>query len=122
MPNLVEMDEQVSLSAQMERTDRPVVLINKFTAIPSEVDQLLSAWVEDAESMKRQPGFISAQLHRGIGGSCVFINIAVWESVESFQSAFTHPEFQEAQKKYPPSAVISPHLFQKLAVPGICTG
>jgi hypothetical protein len=36
--------------------------------------------------MKRQPGFISAQLHRGIAGS----------------------------------VVARPHLFEKVAVPGIC--
>jgi hypothetical protein len=39
-----------------------------------EVDQFLKIWAADAAIMKRQPGFISAQLHRGIAGSCVFIN------------------------------------------------
>lgn len=120
MPKLIEMDEKVSLHAQMEQKGGPIILINKFNVAPSEVDQLLKAWAEDAAFMKRQPGFISTQLHRGIGGSCVFVNYAVWESVESFKNAFMHPDFQEAIKKYPPSAVASPHLFQKVAVPGIC--
>jgi hypothetical protein len=34
------------------------------------VDQLLKAWAADAAFLKTQPGCISAQLHRGIGGSC----------------------------------------------------
>jgi hypothetical protein len=42
--------------------------------------------------MKRQPGSISAQLHRGIAGSGVFINYAVWESTEQYQLAFNNPE------------------------------
>ncbi|HEU0200815.1 MAG TPA: antibiotic biosynthesis monooxygenase [Burkholderiaceae bacterium] len=41
--------------------------------------------------MKRQPGNISTQLHRGVAGSCVFLNYAAWESVDHFRAAFTHP-------------------------------
>lgn len=122
MAKLVEMDAKVTLFSQMEESGGPVILINKFNVDPSEVDQLLKAWAEDAEFMKRQSGFISTQLYRGIGGSSVFVNYAVWESVEVYKKAFTHPEFQEAIKKYPPSVVASPHLFRKVAVPGICVG
>ena len=120
MPQLTEMDTKVTLFAQMEGSGGPVILINTFTVDPAEVDQLLHAWAADAACMKRQPGFISSQLHRGIGGSCVFINYAAWESVEAFKRAFCHPEFQEALQHYPPSVVGSPHLLQKVAIPGIC--
>jgi len=54
-------------------------------------------------------------------GSCVFLNYAVWESVEHFRAAFTHPEFANAVKAYPASAVAQPHLFSKVAVPNLCT-
>jgi heme-degrading monooxygenase HmoA len=74
----------------------------------------------DAAYFKGQPGFISTPLHPGIGGSSVFVNYAVWESVAQFRAAFSKPEFYEHLKAYPPSAVGSPHLFQKVAVPGIC--
>ena len=70
--------------------------------------------------MKQQPGFISTQLHRCIGGSTVFVNYAVWESVEYFKRAFTNPEFQAKMKDYSPSAAASPRLIKKVAVPGIC--
>jgi hypothetical protein len=50
----------------------------------------------------------------------VFVNYAVWESTEHFKRAFGNPEFQSKLKDYPSSAVASPHLFQKVAVPGIC--
>jgi heme-degrading monooxygenase HmoA len=118
MINLVEMDEKVTLSDQMEENVSNVILINKLTVKPEDVDQLLRAWAADAAYFKQQPGFISTQLHRGIGGSCVFINYAVWESTELYKRAFENPEFKPHQ--YPPSAVVSPHLFKKVAVPGIC--
>lgn len=120
MVKMVEMDETVSLQQQMGQETAPVILINKFNVKPEEVDSFLQAWAEDAAFFKRQPGFISTQLHRGIGGSCVFINYAVWESVAQFRQALSQPEFLEALKNYPPSAVGSPHLFEKVAVPNIC--
>jgi heme-degrading monooxygenase HmoA len=120
MPKFVEMDDKVTLFAQMEEEGGPVFLINKFNVAPEEAEQLLQAWAEDAAFMKRQAGFISAQLHRGIGGSCVFLNYAVWESVADFKRAFNQPGFQSHLKNYPPSAVASAHLFTKVAVPGIC--
>jgi heme-degrading monooxygenase HmoA len=97
-----------------------VILINQFTIDPNEADHLLTAWAADAAWMKRQPRFISAQLRRGIGGSRVFFNYALWESTAHFKRAFTNPEFQSRLGQYPPSAVASPHLFSKVAVPDIC--
>jgi len=120
MPKLIEMDERVTLRKQMEENVSPVILINSFNVKPEDVDQLLNAWAEDAAWMKQQPGYISAQLHRGIGGSGVFINYAVWESVEDFKRAFGNPEFQSKLGHYPSEASVSPHLFQKVAVPRIC--
>jgi heme-degrading monooxygenase HmoA len=99
---LVEMDEKITLSEQME------------------VDQLLRAWAVDAAYFKSQPGFISTQLHRGIAGSCVFVNYAVWESTELYKKAFKNHKFQPHLEKYPPSTVTFPHLFKKVAVHGIC--
>jgi heme-degrading monooxygenase HmoA len=120
MLRFVEMDERATLSSQMEEQVAPVILINQFTVEPDEADQLVTAWAADAAWMKHQPGFISTQLHRGIGGSRVFINYAVWESTEHFKRALTNPEFRSKLGHYPPSTEASPHLFRKVAVPGIC--
>jgi heme-degrading monooxygenase HmoA len=113
MPQLVEMDRHVSLFEQMDEQVGSVILINTFTVEPEEADQLQEAWASDA-------AFISTQLHRGIGGSSVFVNYALWESVEHFKRAFTNPEFQAKMQDYPPSPAASPHLVKKVAVPGIC--
>jgi heme-degrading monooxygenase HmoA len=120
MPKLVEMDPYITLFSQMEQpVDGPIVLLNVFTVAPDEADQLIDVWARDAAIMKRQPGFISAQFHRGVGGTA-FLNYAIWESMVDFKRAFLNPEFQAAMSTYPQSTVASPHIFQKLAVPGIC--
>lgn len=116
----VEMDRTVTLAQQLEDTGGPVVLINKFDLDPGDVERFLAAWADDAAYFKRQPGYISAQLHRGIAGSCVFLNVAVWESVEHFRRAFAAPEFRAKLGAYPTSAVASSHLFRKVAVSDIC--
>jgi heme-degrading monooxygenase HmoA len=96
------------------------VLVNVFTLDKADEQTFLQAWHDDALFMKRQPGFISTQLHRAIGESPTYLNYAVWESTAQFRAAFTHPEFRARLSAYPPSAVASPHLFQKVAVPGVC--
>ena len=120
MAKVVETDEQVKLSEQLDEDVGPVILINKFNVEPEEADQFLKAWEKDAAYFKSQPGFISAQLHRGIGGSGVFVNYAVWESSSLFKMALSKIDLQKLLSDYPASTVASPHLFKKVAVPGIC--
>jgi heme-degrading monooxygenase HmoA len=120
MVKLVELDRHVTVFQQMEADDGPVILINTFEVAPEDVEQFLAAWEVDANIMRRQAGLISTQLHRGIGGSSVFVNYAVWESAEHFKRAFGNPEFQSKLKDYPSSVVASPHLFRKMSVAGIC--
>jgi heme-degrading monooxygenase HmoA len=116
----IEMDDRISLQDQLSQEVGPVILINTFKVAPEDAEALLAAWAADAAYLKTKPGFISTQLHRGIAGSGVFLNHAVWESVEAFRNAFGDPKFQETFVRYPDSTVASPHLFQKVAVPGIC--
>jgi len=117
---LAEMDERVSFRELLQQETGPVVLINTFTVASEDAGRLLAVWAEDAAFMKQQPGFISTQLHRGIAGSSTFVNVAVWESTAALGAAFSSPEFQAQVAHYPDSAVAQPHLFQKVAVPGIC--
>jgi quinol monooxygenase YgiN len=117
---LTQMDDNVSFFAQLEHDDGPIVLINKFNVAPGDVQALLDAWADDAAWMKQQPGYISTQLHRGTAGSTTFINIAVWESSTALGQAFRSPEFQARVAHYPDSTVTAPHVFTKVAVPGIC--
>ncbi len=117
---IAELDEQVTFFAQLQQESGPVVVINTFTVAPEDAERLLAAWADDAAFMKQQPGFISTQMYRGIAGSAVFVNVAVWESARELSEAFSSPEFQARIAHYPDSTVTRPHLFQKVAVPGIC--
>jgi quinol monooxygenase YgiN len=117
----VEMDERVGIFEQMEEDVGPVILINKFSVAHEEFDQFLKGWASEAEKFKEQPGFISTQLHKGIGGSGIFVNYAVWETVAHFKNAVNKVmDPNNRMSAYPPSTVASPHLFKKVAVPGIC--
>jgi heme-degrading monooxygenase HmoA len=120
MSMLRPLDPKFPIERQIAIAASPVVLVNVFTLDKADEEIFLSAWQDDAAFMKRQPGFISTQLHRAIGDSPTYLNYAVWESTDDFRAAFTHPEFRAALSSYPASAVASPHLFQKVAVPGVC--
>lgn len=121
MIDIQPLDKTVPIFKQLNAEQSPVVLVNIFNVAEEDIPALIKAWENDANWMKKQPGYISTQLHRGIAGSTVFMNYAVWDSVEDFRNAFNHPEFQETLKAYPPSAITSPHLFGKVAVPNLCT-
>ena len=121
MSTFIEMDNTVTLADQLASEEvGPVVLINTFVVPPEDADALLAVWSRDAAIMKRQPGFISSQLHRGIAGGGAFLNYAVWQSVPHFRAAFANPEFRAKLSEYPESAKASPHLFRKVEVPGMC--
>ena len=127
MIKFVEMDDRVKFKEQIEEKeiDGSIILINKFNVEPDKVEQFLKDWGKDAINFKQQPGFISVQLHKGIGKSSVFIIYAVWESIEHYKEAVNKlvysPESQLRLLTYDDnSLVMSPHLFKKIAVPGIC--
>lgn len=120
----IEMDENVTLAVQLEEEEggRHVILINKFNVKPKDLDQLLNARTADAAYLKQKPGFIYSQLHRGIGGSCVFINYAVWESVRhtlSRRQAILHLG-RHLHLIQIVLRGITLSFFRKVAVSGIC--
>lgn len=94
------MDDRLPISRQLAVEAAPVVLINLFTLEPADE--------------------AAARLHRALGDSPAYLNHAVWESTQAFRAAFTHPDFIAGLSAYPASAIAAPHLFQKVAVPGIC--
>jgi heme-degrading monooxygenase HmoA len=120
MSLLRPLDPAFPIERQLAVEATPVVLVNLFTLDKADERIFLKAWQDDAGFMKRQPGFIFTQLHRAIGESPTYLNYAVWESTAQFRAAFSNPEFRAKLSDYPSSAVASPHLFQKVAVPGIC--
>jgi quinol monooxygenase YgiN len=71
--------------------DPPVAFVNVFTVDPDDQGRLLdllAAFVE--ETVRRMPGFVSANLHRSLDGTRV-VNYAQWESAEALQAMLAHP-------------------------------
>ena len=120
MSLLRPLDPAFPIERQIAIDASPVVPVNVFTLDKADEQTFLKTRQDDALFMKRQPGFISTQLHRAIGDSPTYLNYAVWETTADFRAAFTHHEFQAKLSGYPKSAVPSPHLFQKVGVPSIC--
>jgi heme-degrading monooxygenase HmoA len=120
MLSLRPLDPSFPIERQIALETGPVVLVNLFTLDKADENALLRAWQDDAAFMKQQPGFISTQLHRATGESTTYLNYAVWESTAHFRAAFSQPQFRASLANYPSSTVATPHLFQKVAVAGIC--
>jgi quinol monooxygenase YgiN len=77
MVKIVEMDDNVTLNTQLEDDVGAVILMNQMNVSPDEVEEFLKVFAETTNIFKQQPGFVSAQLHRGIAGSSTFINYVV---------------------------------------------
>lgn len=120
MSRLRPLDPAYPIERQLELDGGPVVLVNLFTLDQADEAEFLRVWQEDAVFMKAQPGFISTQLHRALGDSPTYLNTAVWETTAAFRAAFSNPAFLAKLSAYPSSAVAAPHMFQKVAVPGVC--
>lgn len=118
-----EMDPRQSLSGQFDDpSNEPVILINLFDVDPADHEAFKAAWQKDAEFFKAQPGYISAQLHQGVGNSSMFLNYAVFENAAAFGATTEQPEFKPLRAIYPDSATAHPHLFRRVAIKGICIG
>jgi heme-degrading monooxygenase HmoA len=117
----VELDPSLPMSAQYaDTTNSPVILINLFDVDPQDAAAFKDAWAKDAAFFKAQPGYISSQLHHGIGNSRMWLNYAVFETVADFAATNDQPEFKPLLGIYPDSTTSRPALFRCVAVSGIC--
>ena len=74
-----------------------VILINPFEVPSGKEEECLKMWDEAAEFLKTQPGYINTKLHQSIlpDSKFHFINVAEWETPESFFNAVQTEEFQK---------------------------
>ena len=121
-PKIVNLDDRVTFKQQLEHNSGPVVLMSTFLVPPDQVDSFLEGFKKQFAIIRKQPGLISAQLHRGVAGSSLFMNYIVWESIDAFRQGYELPEFQAQLKQYPAGTVVSASFFQRVAIPGMCVG
>ena len=84
-------------------------MINPFEVPAGREEDAVAYWDRCADVLRRQPGFITARLHRAVapGARFVLINIAEWESDAHFQVAVSTPEFRAVAE---PNASDFPHF------------
>jgi len=94
-------------------TDQPVVtLINSFTVAPELQDDLVRLLVEATEQvMRHRPGFVSANIHRGLEGTRV-ANYAQWRSREDFEAMLRDPAAQMHMREAAAIASFDPLLYE----------
>ncbi|HEV3361367.1 MAG TPA: antibiotic biosynthesis monooxygenase family protein [Pseudonocardiaceae bacterium] len=122
MAKLESLDPTTPMFAQFMEKTGPIVLANTFVVPKDRAESFLAHFTKQAEFMKSQPGFVSLQMHQGTAGSQLFMNVAIWESTEALAKALGNPRFQALSAEVPDDIVSYPHIFEKIAVEGLCAG
>ena len=122
MLTIKEMDANTPFFSQLSQTATPVTLVFQFNVPAAFEQQCLAAWKNHGLCMKQFTGYLGEQLHKGLGGSDVYINYSTWESVALFTAAFGTAQSQACLAAYPDEAVLTGQLLTKVAVEGVCEG
>ena len=69
-----------------------------FTVKPEQQQELIDTIKEFSETVKTQPGFVSANLHKSIDGVKV-VNYAQWSSMDAYESFVNNQEVQSQAGK-----------------------
>ncbi len=98
--------------ATISRANPYVTLINVFTAAPERQQELIDLPAEATTSViRRQPGYHSANLHRGLDGTHV-VNYAQWRSRADFEAMLRAPLAQHHLQAADAIAQAAPVLYE----------
>jgi quinol monooxygenase YgiN len=87
-------------------------LINVFTVGPADQGRLVEVLTRATESlMSKQPGFISANIHKSLDGVRV-VNYSQWRSREDFEAMLRNPEVLFHVNDIIKIARPDPHLYE----------
>jgi heme-degrading monooxygenase HmoA len=99
----------------ISKEQRVVTLINTFTVAPERQEELVNLLIEVTDLvMKRLPGFVSANIHRGLDGRHV-ANYAQWRSRADFEAMLRNPEAQQHMRRIGEMADFEPLLYEVAA-------
>ncbi|WP_020389721.1 antibiotic biosynthesis monooxygenase family protein [Kribbella catacumbae] len=116
----VELCPEVPLATQFGATKGGFTLLDVFVVPSGTVDQAIAAYQKTGAYLKGRPGFIQAQLYRGIGSSNILVNLAVWESVDALQDAVSDPGFPAVFAGYPAGMRCYRQALSRASVPNVC--
>ena len=88
-------------------------LINVFTVAPEDQQRLVDVLADATRAvMRKQPGFVSANIHRSLDGTRV-TNYAQWRSTEAFETMLQNREAAEHMGEAARIAErFEPHLYE----------
>jgi ribosome-associated toxin RatA of RatAB toxin-antitoxin module/heme-degrading monooxygenase HmoA len=96
----------------MSNTENPLTLINVFPVEPANQQRLMEILAQAAaQTMRHQPGFLSARVYRGTSGAYV-ANCVQWRSYEDFNRMWQQPEAQQHVAEVHTVARGNPQLFE----------
>ena len=96
----------------ISKDNNVVTLINVFTVEPENQQRLVDVLVEATEKvMSRQPGFVSANLHKSLDGTRV-ANYSQWTSVEDYQAMLQNPQVLPHMEEATQLATFDAHLYE----------
>jgi quinol monooxygenase YgiN len=75
-----------------------LTVINVFTVEPEKQQPLADVLAENMETAKKQPGFVSASIHKSLDGTRV-ANYAQWSSREALELSLKNPDFMATVKQ-----------------------
>jgi heme-degrading monooxygenase HmoA len=84
---------------EISEKKRVVTQINVIDVEPGKDDELVALIADRIRFMSRQPGFVSASLHRSLKRDRV-VNYVQWRDAESLRAAHHQPEFREKWPKF----------------------
>jgi quinol monooxygenase YgiN len=87
-----------------------LTLINVFSVAPDRQQELASLLIEATEeTMRHQPGFISASIHTSLDGRHV-VNYAQWRSRDAFEAMLRTPDARPHMMRAAAIATFDPIL------------
>lgn len=114
------LDPSTSFEAQLGQKTKPTTLLSLFVVPPQVMTTVLELCAADLRFMAEQPGFVSARIQRGTGGSKVLLQIVEWTSTEALAAAVAaagaDPTTRERSARMPPEVTAYLHVFETAAL------
>jgi len=96
---------QLSLLAKAgEQREIVITLANKFTVSKDQLANFLERWDEIGKYMRKQPGFVSAELQKDILNTKEWTMSEQWRSLDDYKHAVSTQEFQAILQDFPAKA------------------
>ncbi len=106
----------MSESTMIEAGAPVVTLINIFTVEPARQAHLVELLEQATQQvMRHRPGFVSANIHRGLDGATV-ANYAQWASQADFQAMLADPTAQVHMREAVAIADSAPAMYEVVSV------